>query len=156
GSGRDLPPLEILADEIQTSPEGKLEPPPRRAPSAEQTHRASELPGGQPARGNPTFGILVEDDPCAPQARPNDNFDLVVDSVPGWALPPVAKPPPFPAAPPPLPQVAALPQIPGFAVDDPNLATYRLEAWMPEKVAVMKVQGFVDSSTGEVVTSVPG
>src|SRR5262249_27219624 len=52
-------------------------------------------------------------------------------------------PPPLRAAPP-------------VAPEDPNTRTYYLEAWMPEQVAVMKVQGFVDSATGEVVTSIPG
>ena len=41
-------------------------------------------------------------------------------------------------------------------LDDPRICTYQLDAWMPEKIAVMKMQGFVKDVGGEILTSVPG
>jgi serine/threonine protein kinase len=38
---------------------------------------------------------------------------------------------------------------------DENVEVFRLEAWMPESIAAMKLRGFVDDH-GEVSTSVPG
>jgi serine/threonine-protein kinase len=40
--------------------------------------------------------------------------------------------------------------------DDPNAVIFRLEAWMPEQVAAVKLRGFLDAAGGEVVESVPG
>jgi serine/threonine-protein kinase len=48
-------------------------------------------------------------------------------------------------APPPLPKMA-----PSAALVD------KLEAWMPEQIAVVKLRGFVDAQGGKVVESVPG
>lgn len=39
---------------------------------------------------------------------------------------------------------------------DPNTLVHRLEAWMPERIAVIKLQGFVHDNGGEVIESVPG
>jgi serine/threonine-protein kinase len=39
---------------------------------------------------------------------------------------------------------------------DPNALVYRLEAWMPERIAAFKLRGFVLDVGGEVVESVPG
>jgi serine/threonine-protein kinase len=39
---------------------------------------------------------------------------------------------------------------------DPNTIVHRLEAWMPERIAVVKLQGFVHDVGGEVIESVPG
>lgn len=39
---------------------------------------------------------------------------------------------------------------------DPKAVTRRLEAWMPEKIALYKLRGFVHDVGGEVVQSVPG
>jgi serine/threonine-protein kinase len=39
---------------------------------------------------------------------------------------------------------------------DPHSVVHRLNAWMPERVAVYKLRGFVDDVGGEVVESVPG
>jgi serine/threonine-protein kinase len=39
---------------------------------------------------------------------------------------------------------------------DPNTVVRRLEAYMPEKIAVVKLRGFVDDIGGEAVESVPG
>jgi hypothetical protein len=39
---------------------------------------------------------------------------------------------------------------------DPNTIVSHLEAWMPERIAVIKLQGFVQDVGGEIVESVPG
>ncbi len=39
---------------------------------------------------------------------------------------------------------------------DPNALVYRLEAWMPERIAAFKLRGFVLDVGGEVLESVPG
>ncbi len=40
--------------------------------------------------------------------------------------------------------------------DDPRWIVWRLEAWMPERIAAVKLRGFLDSVGGEVVESTPG
>jgi serine/threonine protein kinase len=40
--------------------------------------------------------------------------------------------------------------------DDPNAIVFTFEAWMPEKVAVVKLRGFVQDMRGQVIESVPG
>jgi serine/threonine-protein kinase len=57
--------------------------------------------------------------------------------------------PPRPKAPPP-PPAAKKPKPDGKAV------VYELEAWMPERIAVVKLKGFVDDMHGEVIESVQG
>ncbi len=49
----------------------------------------------------------------------------------------------------------ALATIPGIARDEPALP-FHMEAWMPERIAIMKLRGFVHDAGGEVVESVPG
>ena len=154
GNGREVPLLEWLAADARTAGASDADPV-RFALSPEQEQKANALLQGDqsaprpekrpPRQGNQTFGILVEDGDQAPAEE--DNFELIVDEE--FAPAPPA-PPPLPAQPP------ALPTVPASFLDDPYTATYRIEAWMPEKVAVMKVQGFVDAATGEVVSSVPG
>jgi hypothetical protein len=186
GSGREVPLLESLVAEAGPPPAGDPLPAPRFALSAEQQQKVKELLSEGPPRPtpaaapapvpvtmpaldldataprNPTFGILIEDDEApAPPKRPteleDDNFDLIVDEDPALTPPARPKPPPLPAQPPPLPaQPPPLPGVSALFLDDPYTATYNLEAWMPEQVAVKKVQGFVDSAHGEVVTSIPG
>jgi len=39
---------------------------------------------------------------------------------------------------------------------DPNAVFYRLEAWMPETIAIHKLRGFMQDIGGEVLESVPG
>lgn len=63
---------------------------------------------------------------------------ITVDSQPG--SPPQAAP---------VPSTGPPAQIPGAIV-------YILEAWMPEKIAVLKLQGFLETVGGEVVKSEPG
>ena len=45
---------------------------------------------------------------------------------------------------------------PAAGAADPHTVVHRLEAWMPERIAVIKIQGFVHDMGGEVVESVPG
>jgi len=40
--------------------------------------------------------------------------------------------------------------------DDPNAIVFTFEAWMPEKVAIVKLRGFVHDMRGQVIESVPG
>jgi serine/threonine protein kinase len=47
------------------------------------------------------------------------------------------------------------PQVPQQAAD-PKAVVHHLEAWMPEKIALYKLRGFVQDVGGEVVESVPG
>jgi serine/threonine-protein kinase len=59
-------------------------------------------------------------------------------------------------APPPAPKPkqAASPALSKPA--DPNATVYELDAWMPERIAVIKIRGFVDDAGGEVTSSEPG
>jgi serine/threonine-protein kinase len=56
------------------------------------------------------------------------------------------------------PSAVALPGMPVAArkPSDPDAVVRHLEAWMPERIAVVKLQGFVHDVGGEVVESVPG
>jgi serine/threonine-protein kinase len=40
--------------------------------------------------------------------------------------------------------------------DDPCAIVHRLQAWMPEKIAVFKLRGFIDDVGGQVIENVPG
>jgi serine/threonine-protein kinase len=44
----------------------------------------------------------------------------------------------------------------GTTVFDPHDLVFHMEAWMPEKIALMKMRGFVHDAGGEVVESLPG
>jgi serine/threonine-protein kinase len=39
---------------------------------------------------------------------------------------------------------------------DPGAVIHRLQAWMPEKIAVYKLRGFVNEAEGEIVENAPG
>jgi serine/threonine-protein kinase len=41
-------------------------------------------------------------------------------------------------------------------ISDPNSLTFTMEAWMPESIAVVKLQGFAHDTDGQIVDSVPG
>jgi serine/threonine-protein kinase len=41
-------------------------------------------------------------------------------------------------------------------VTDPNSLTFTMEAWMPESIAVVKLQGFAHDADGQIIESVPG
>ncbi|MBL8798383.1 MAG: serine/threonine protein kinase, partial [Planctomycetia bacterium] len=57
---------------------------------------------------------------------------------------------------PPPPQKAAPPPAAKKKPHDPNAVVHELEAWMPERIAVVKLKGYVDDMHGEVVESVGG
>jgi serine/threonine protein kinase len=56
------------------------------------------------------------------------------------------------------PSRGGLPALSAFTPkpNDPNAIVHQFEAWMPERIAVVKLQGFVHDIGGEVVESVPG
>ncbi|HYT94465.1 MAG TPA: hypothetical protein VEL76_37465 [Gemmataceae bacterium] len=165
--GDSVPLLDELAAEARTVVGGSAEEAPRFALKGNQKLLVEALLGGHAegttivtkrstqsnTEARKTFGVLVEDSEGAPglAAALDDNFDLVVEDDPN-AIPVVTPV----AGPPPLPVVPALPAVPPPLPHDPTATTYHLEAWMPEQVAVMKVQGFVDAATGRVVVSEPG
>jgi serine/threonine-protein kinase len=65
------------------------------------------------------------------------------------ATPPADEPaPPAPVA------AAATASAP--AEIDPNAVVHHLEAWMPEKIAVLKLRGFFNDFGGDVIQSAPG
>jgi serine/threonine-protein kinase len=39
---------------------------------------------------------------------------------------------------------------------DPGVVVHHLQAWMPEKIAVYKMRGFVNESDGEIIENMPG
>jgi serine/threonine-protein kinase len=41
-------------------------------------------------------------------------------------------------------------------IADPNSMSFTMEAWMPESIAVVKLQGFAHDADGQIVESVPG
>jgi serine/threonine protein kinase len=55
-----------------------------------------------------------------------------------------------------VPEIAATPTPVAKPVKPPGAITYTLEAWMPEKIAVLKLQGFLETCGGEVLESSPG
>jgi len=51
----------------------------------------------------------------------------------------------------------ALPEaLPGPEMFDPNRLACHFEAWMPQRVAIMKLRGFVHDNDGEIIDSEPG
>ena len=54
------------------------------------------------------------------------------------------------------PQAARAPAASNRSLRIPGAIIYTLEAWMPEKIAVLKLQGFLETAGGEVVGSEPG
>jgi hypothetical protein len=117
-------------------------------------------------------GPAEEDEPIPTVVERNGSFDLVLDDEAVAPAPAKTEPPPLPAStsasvataifdkaaiktPPGLLPVLT-PVAPKAQKEDANVAVYHLEAWMPEQVAVMKLQGFVRAEDGEVVESGPG
>lgn len=41
-------------------------------------------------------------------------------------------------------------------IHDPNTLAFSFEAWMPESIAVMKLRGFVNDLSGQIIESIPG
>lgn len=84
--------------------------------------------------GRLSLGVTVED-----EADESDAFALHVEDDLPSPTPPVIAPPPLPVR-----------------VLDPRIRTYQFDAWMPQQVAVMKMQGFVKDNGGAVIASEPG
>ena len=139
--------------------------------------------GSCPAADTESFCLAVDEaSPPAnqdPSARETDHLDLEIDEepIPVVAVNPKAPPLPSPvaefaansAAPTtaifdkaacpqgPIPVLVETPPEPAVdALQGPHVAVYHLEAWMPEQIAVIKMQGFVRAEEAEVVDSVPG
>jgi hypothetical protein len=129
--------------------------------TAAQEEQIKGILGPEPASGLDTFSLTLDDVPA-------DERRLELEDEPPVAVA-------APAGPPPLPCPAAAcatavfdksavstppvvsPPVLALAPDEgPEVAVYHLEAWMPEQIAVMKLQGFVRAEDGEVVESVPG
>ena len=126
GAVADVPALEIVA--------GCLKPgAAKHALSANQIERINQLL--EIACAQDDFKLEVEDEPAP-----------IAVAVLQQVEPEVAKP--AKKSPPPLPPAAAL--------IHPLAKTYQFDAWMPEQVAVLKLQGFVKDSGGEVVCNQPG
>jgi hypothetical protein len=142
GNGREVPALDWVAAEARSAGQGQapdgLEKAVNTLLAGDQGEMVPRPESRPPRKDNKTFGILCEEE---------DNFDLIVDEEPG--------PPPLPT-PEPAPEPPPLPISIASFLDDPYTATYHFEAWMPERVAVMKVQGFVRDNVGEVTSSAPG
>ena len=152
GSPTDIPLLEEAASAKPLTPA--------------QEEQIKGILGPEPASSLDTFSLTVDDVPAA-DGRPA----LELDEAPAVSVPAPAGPPPLPCSaaacataifdkdavsepPSVLPVEVAL--VPVVTVDGPEVAVYHLEAWMPEQIAVMKLQGFVRAEDGEVVESVPG
>lgn len=43
-----------------------------------------------------------------------------------------------------------------LTASDPNSIVFRLDAWMPERIAIIKLRGFVDALEGTILVSEPG
>jgi serine/threonine-protein kinase len=87
-----------------------------------------------------------------PGSHPGAHAPTPPGSRPG--LPSLAPVPPLSASGEPAP-VAAVAAPPGTARNQAALP-FHMEAWMPERIAIMKLRGFVHDAGGEVVESVPG
>jgi hypothetical protein len=129
GAVTDVPALEIVA--------GCLKPgAAKHALSADQIERINQLL--EIATAQDDFKLEVEDE-LAPAA-------IAMPQYAEYAEPEIAKP--ISKGPPPLPPAAPLLH--------PLAKTYQFDAWMPEQVAVLKLQGFVKDSGGEVISNQPG
>jgi len=125
---------------------------------------------------NPDAFSLTLDDAAAPsestaEATPIEDagsFELEVDDEPVPVVPAKSAAPALPCPPEflataifdkaaglPAPSVA-LPEPAIEPLDGPHVAVYHVEAWMPEQIAIMKLQGFVRAEDAEVVESIPG
>jgi serine/threonine-protein kinase len=51
---------------------------------------------------------------------------------------------------------AALLELPAVASRENAVLPFNMEAWLPERIAIMKLRGFVHDAGGEVVESLPG
>jgi hypothetical protein len=114
----------------------------RSSLSAGQTQRIELLLGERPggAKHTTNLDIFVDEDDGE-----RERFALEVDD----------EPPPLP--PPLTPPALARPTPPPMKMPpSPHARSFTLEAWMPEQIAVLKLEGFVRSAGGRIVQSVPG
>jgi hypothetical protein len=130
---------------------------PASAPVRRPVHAAPPADAGLAADG---FNLNLEIDASA---EPEPPLSGAVPLPPPASVPlptraapePPPLPPPVlqPVEPPPLPVVLKLADE---EEDDDIGVVFRLEAWMPERVAMMKLQGFVTATHSEIVSSSPG
>jgi serine/threonine-protein kinase len=89
-----------------------------------------------------------------------DNALAKLQSVSWPAMPPAApaEERKEPAAAPSVSTDTPAPPALGFGDtdDDPNVIVHHLEAWMPDRIAVYKLRGFIDDVGGQLVENVPG
>jgi hypothetical protein len=134
GKGDDLPLVEIFADSGPLS-RGAV----KRIDSLLGEGGMLNLTIEDEKEPTEDFGLEVEDDPLTSGITEIPTVQEVIPTV-------------QPVAPPQLP-----PPIPDELLwEDPRQCAFHFEAWMPERIAVMKLQGFARDSGGEVIQSVPG
>lgn len=82
-----------------------------------------------------------------PADRPQSAGELaeMYETAMAMALSGMGEPAPAPAR-----------QVGPILVNDPNTLTFTMEAWMPESIAIMKLQGFATDHAGQIMESVPG
>jgi len=141
----EVPPLELAAEYLKPGAA-------RSALNACQVERINKLLDIN--AGPVDFKLEVDD---ASQTAPGevDNFVKEVQepqapSAVATAVRPNAvrtEPLPLPASLPP-----SLPKTPAH----PLTQTFQFDAWMPEQIAVLKLQGFVKDAGGEIINSIPG
>jgi hypothetical protein len=147
--------------------------------SAEEIKQIEAIVESSAATETESFCLAIDDppastshEPAAPTAHDLGSLDLEIEDelIPVVAVSENAPPLPCPPAPvataiydkAACPQgmipvlVEAPPQPAVDALQGPHVAVYHLEAWMPEQIAVIKMQGFVRAEEAEVVDSVPG
>jgi hypothetical protein len=128
-----VPALEPLADAVRSAVADGT--PARSSLTPEQVDQIEKLLADYAAVSQPQdLEIVVGDE--QPAGDGQDAFALVIEDD----APPTA---------------AARPRQ-ALAIEDPNTRTFTLDAWMPEQVAVLKLQGFVKDRRGAVVHSAPG
>lgn len=132
---RKLSALEPLVDQVHSAVgEGTSA---RTSLTPAQVQQIEALFAGHaPTEGQGNFDFFVDDE--APAPVEHDAFALEVDDEP---------------EPLPLPAAAPLSAPPLMQLD---MRQYTIDAWMPEQVAVLKLQGFVRETCGQIVTSEPG
>jgi hypothetical protein len=150
-----VPALEPLVDKVQSAVGNSTSA--RSSLTDDQVRQIEALMGDGPAGAAGTdLDLVIDDDK---PGEDHDPFALEVEDEPD---PSVAGSGLFAAGarllgtnaanlPPPLPVLPAR-----QAIANPNRRSFTIEAWMPEQVAVLKLQGFVKEAGGQIVESVPG
>jgi eukaryotic-like serine/threonine-protein kinase len=55
-----------------------------------------------------------------------------------------------------IPEAEDVPEAAPVAIDDPNALVWALEAWMPDRIAVIKLGGFLEDQGGKLTDTQPG